>query len=150
MTIRFHWGTGITIVISLFCISILAVVYSAFQEPVFMVSDDYYAEEIRYQEKIDQMKNVAALSTKPELRYLAKEKLVILQLPSDTQVAEGNIHFFRPSDSRMDFNSQLEDNGQNAWQFNALRMQPGLWKVKLTWKDFNQTKFYSEHTLVVP
>ncbi len=150
MAIKFHWGTGIAIFLTIFCLSILGVVYSAFQEPVFLVSHDYYAEETRYQERIEQQKNVATLSEQPALRYLAEEKLVLLTLPADTQVAEGNVHFFRPSDSRMDFQQPLEGNEARAWQFNALRMQSGLWKVKITWIDPSQKSFYSEQTLVIP
>ena len=150
MAIKLNWGFGITVAITLFCGGIITLVYSSFQQPIYMVSENYYADEIKYQEKIEHMKNVATLSSKPTLKFLKEEKKVILTLPEDTSVTKGNIHFFRPSDSRMDFNSELTNNELNAWQFNALRMQPGLWKVKINWKDPSNKEFYSEHTLVVP
>lgn len=150
MAIKFNWGFGITVTIMVFCAGIITLVYLSFQQPIYMVSDTYYADEMRYQEKIDQMKNTSMLSSKPVIKFIKEENKVILSLPKDTNVAEGNIHFFRPSDTRMDFNHELTNNELNAWQFNALRMQPGLWKVKVEWKDKLDKEFYSEHSLVIP
>ncbi|MDZ7847906.1 MAG: FixH family protein [Owenweeksia sp.] len=58
---KLNWGTGIAIVLILFAISMGYAVYKAVQQNYDLVTTDYYAEELAYQEKIDQKKNGLAL-----------------------------------------------------------------------------------------
>lgn len=152
MNIKFNWGFGIAVVIFLFCAAIIRVVFLSFQEPVYMVSDDYYAEEIAYQSRIEELKNAASLSETSQLKLLNSEgkNYVYLSLPTDVELQTAKVHFFRPSDSGMDFHVELSPNTKSQWQIDGQRLQVGLWKVKISWKDKKEKAFYSEHSLVVP
>ena len=52
-----NWGKGVTIAFILFVGFIMFMVVGAFRENFDLVSDDYYLEEINYQDKINQKAN---------------------------------------------------------------------------------------------
>ena len=60
MKIKINWGTGIVIAIVLFIAFILSFVYKTiFMEEYehHLVSEDYYKDELHYQEEIDKLNN---------------------------------------------------------------------------------------------
>ncbi len=59
---KFNWGYKIVLVYSVFVAGILYLVVQSSRQQMDLVTDDYYAQEIRYQEKIDQSKRASALS----------------------------------------------------------------------------------------
>ena len=56
---KFNWGTGITIFIVCFVGFILTMVYKATSLDHHLVAEDYYDQEIKFQELINKKKNSA-------------------------------------------------------------------------------------------
>ena len=63
-----------------------------------LVSDDYYQQELNFQEQINQAQNVQALKVKPELDYSAATRELELIFPTilSQSILEGEVTFFRP------------------------------------------------------
>ena len=59
---KFNWGYKIVLVYCVFVAGILYLVVQSSRQQMDLVTDDYYAQEIKYQEKIDQSKRASALS----------------------------------------------------------------------------------------
>ena len=70
MKLRFTWGTGIFLAMLAFMIFILSFVYKSIAMDEYqheLVSEDYYKEELHYQEEIDKLNNSNSLSQNIEL-----------------------------------------------------------------------------------
>ncbi|MCG6915274.1 FixH family protein, partial [bacterium BMS3Abin03] len=64
-----NWGTGIFISYSVFMLlTIITAVYFMNQD-VSLVTDDYYQQELKYQDQIDKIERTNALSEKPAIDF---------------------------------------------------------------------------------
>ena len=59
---KFTIGHAITIVFISFTVYILSFVYRSFTNEVDLVAEDYYAQEIAYQDRIDHIANAKHLA----------------------------------------------------------------------------------------
>lgn len=64
---RWNWGKGIVLVYSLFVLGILYLVYQSKQQKLDLVYDDYYAQELMFQNQIDATQRVEDAGEKPSL-----------------------------------------------------------------------------------
>ena len=69
MKIQWNWGKGIAVVYILFVIGTLSFVTFAFTQKVELVSNDYYAQEIDYQNRIEQTERANALEEHVDINY---------------------------------------------------------------------------------
>jgi len=138
------WGKGIFIFYSLFVVALLSVVYFSFTQDVNLVAEDYYTQEIAYEDQITRIKNTESLSEKPTV--VLKNGYVELSFPKRIN-PKGNILFFRPSDASKDrrLPIALGANGKQLLDFST--QQNGKWIVKLTWTH-EESEFYQEFVIV--
>ena len=93
-----NWGKRIAIGYGAFVVFILALVVMAFQQDFDLVADDYYEQEIAYQERIDQM--TEAKDDGQSVRISKKDSSY--ELTFSSAVTDVKVHFFRPSDDTKD------------------------------------------------
>ncbi|TND08284.1 MAG: FixH family protein [Bacteroidetes bacterium] len=143
-----NWGWKIVFAYVGFIALILTMVFKTMGMRIDLVRPDYYAEELRYQEKIDQSKNNALLSA--PLSVTCNGQHIVLAFPEEMKNTplEGSVLFYRPSDSRLDFRVNLEPGADGSQRINP-PAQKGLYVVQVEWKAKGQT-FYSESTLMIP
>lgn len=143
-----HWGRGIALVIIVFMISIVSVVIYTMTLDVNLVAEDYYKQELVYEDQITRLKNTEALAEKPSFQKSADGKLIILSFPKDLKPKKGQITLYRPSDFKQDrtFNLQLDNENQQG--FHAESMQPGLWRAKILW-DMENKSYFQEFIIVI-
>jgi hypothetical protein len=119
-------------------------VYRCTQQHYDLVSSDYYAQELKYQEVIDGSNNVLAL----------KQKIVItdagqtytIELPGAAGSSpSGEVYFYRPSNAAGDFRVPL---ATGKIEVPKSKMIAGLYKVKVSWTN-NDKKYFDEQTLTV-
>ncbi len=127
-----NWGKGIFIFYSLFVVAILSVVYFSFTQEVNLVAEDYYKQELAYEDQISRIRNTNKLANKPTL--VLRKNFIELTFPKEI-TPKGNILFFRPSDSSKDSRTPivLDANGTQKIDFSA--QQQGKWIAKLLWSD---------------
>lgn len=109
------------------------------QDDIHLVTEDYYAEEIKYQEHIDRVSNTQAIEGKV-MQFDALSKTLQFKLPIG---AKGELHLFRPSDARMDKKIQVEIKDTESNVLNLNDLEPGYWKVKMTW-EANGVAYFEE------
>ena len=78
-----NWGWKICILYSGFALLTLTMVFFAMNQEVFLVSDDYYKQEIEYQGQIDKMENARALSEPLVISYDSLSKNLVIIFPPD-------------------------------------------------------------------
>lgn len=134
---KFNWGTGIAITLILFAGLMGFMVYSAMQQDFDLVSEDYYAEEIAYQDIIDQKTNALRLKGEAQLTEIGDQ--VILHLPNDLEGKTKSIevHMYCEREADNDFKFDMEKTTENAFDVPFTIKSPGKWiaKVKLHCED---------------
>ena len=143
---KFNWGTGIALFFTSFVLFIFFMMYKCFQTDFDLVTEDYYAKELAYQNTIDKIKNEKALGE--SLQVLKSEKGVSLVFPEDHASigVSGTVQFFRPSDKDLDKTFEFK-NEKTALNFPFSNFKTGAYKVIIDW-EANGKSFYKEQMLV--
>jgi len=146
--IKFNWGTGITLVILLFLISIVVRVYISSQYEINLTMPDYYQKGIKYQDIINKKNNAESLSEKPIV--IERNDSVIIKFPDFFSGSElkGKILFFRPSDSHSDMEMIWQPEMKLEQIVSNKQFQKGKYIVKMDW-NWNQKDYYLEQELII-
>ncbi|MDF2158630.1 FixH family protein [Algoriphagus sp. CAU 1675] len=135
-----NWGKGILLSIIAFVGIILTmVVISVRMEGIELVTENYYEQEIKYQDQIDKQMSTLALD-REVLVFDASNKTLVLDLPIG---AKGKLNFFRPSDEKLDQEFLLNIMEEKNKTIPVHSLKEGYWKVQLSWTE-NGTSYYQE------
>ena len=138
---KINWGTGITIAIIGFMSFILYMVYQATNTNADLYAEDYYDQEIKFQDKIDATSNYKAL--KEEISIQQNETAVTIEFPTffSTKEVTGSIYFYRANDAKLDkiFPISLSDNHQ---KINKSNLVAGIYTVQASWSSNNTSYFF--------
>lgn len=128
----------------------LIIVFFTMKQDIFLVSEDYYKQEIKYQDQIDRITNANALEQPLMINYLKSENKIEIIFPKEHADAgiNGHIVLFRPSDARLDrkFEVKHDDLGRQLIQVNDF--QRGNWKIKVSWES-SSNEFFKETVLTL-
>lgn len=147
MKLRFTWGTGIVIAMLAFMIFILSFVYKSIAMDEYqheLVSEDYYKEELHYQEEIDKLNNSNSLSKNIEL--VNSKEGILVSFPEDIKQESivGSIYFQRLSNEKLDFTEQIKlTNHQQL--IPVEKLVSGKWIIKIDWES-EQGKYLFKET----
>ena len=98
---KFSWGQGITVTMIAFAAMMTTFMYRAYHAQEELVAENYYEQEIRYQEQIDKLDNAARLGSDVEINVIGEE--LVISFPSALNgVITGELYLQRPSDARFD------------------------------------------------
>ncbi|MBK6266853.1 FixH family protein [Marivirga sp. S37H4] len=128
-----NWGNKIVVVFSLFVLLIITLVTISFNQEVNLVAEDYYEEEIAYQGHMAKVKN--AQNWEPPINIEQQKDNLYVYFEGADEV-KGKVVFFRPSDSKMDFEIALAENNMVPIE----KFEHGLWQVDMSWEK--DGKFY--------
>ncbi|MEI8049377.1 MAG: FixH family protein [Bacteroidota bacterium] len=134
MKIKFNWGTGIFLFITLFLLTNAFVIYKSFQQRNDLVSEEYYPQGLEYQKQIDRFANVNALSAKIQINQDAQG--LVISYPEDLKGKEikGEIVFFRPSDETADLRDSIRIDTTLIQRIPVQKMIAGKYIAKFFWK----------------
>ncbi|MEE9431012.1 MAG: FixH family protein [Melioribacteraceae bacterium] len=145
---KINWGGGIAIVIIIFTIVTLSFVYFAFTQDVNLVREDYYAEELKYQSKIEKIKRAKSLTS--PLSVSVKEKAIQFSYPQnfESENIVGNVLLYRPSDRGRDIAFLILVDSLNQQNISSSKMLKGMWKAQVDW-SVNNTTYFNEEIIMV-
>lgn len=144
---KLNWGTKIASVYIAFVAFIIVMVYLSFGEKYDLVTEDYYAQELAFQDKIDAKNRLESLDE--NLHTSIENEYLKVDFPhAETTELNGNIHCFRPSDESKDFVVKLE-NEKKAKHIPLNQFSSGKYLLKISWEADNHS-FYAEKTVVIP
>lgn len=130
--IKWHWGTGIAVTYTVF---VGVLVFAVIKSTTFdnsLVVEDYYAKDIAYQQHYDKLANSLALDQ--DLNIQLERPNLELQFPTDLGKVTGEVYFFSPSKSQLDFKVPIQINADGWQSIPTQQVQPGLWLVKVEWQ----------------
>jgi len=144
-----NWGTGITLSIIVGAMAMMFLVYKTMGVQYDMAEDDYYAAELKQNDKVTAVQNAYKLSSL--LKVELAEGKVVLQFPAELINAnpEGIVKFYRPSDINLDrvIPLQIDEHGRMAIAFDNL--QTGNYQLQVAW-TMNQKDYFVEQSFYLP
>ncbi|MCP2045788.1 FixH family protein [Pontibacter sp. HSC-36F09] len=143
------WPYAILIGLASFMAYIIYFVVQAMNQDVDLVSKDYYAQEIAYQDQIDRVRRTQALGD-VMLQYNEEAGNILLQVPATYQDKNlsGTITLFRPSDDKLDKQLPLQLGRDKSQLIDVGDLEKGLWKVRVNFSDGAEA-YYSEKTVQI-
>jgi hypothetical protein len=143
-----NWGHKIIIVFLLFAAGILTLVTKSMRTRIDMVTPNYYAEELRYQQVIDGRLEARNLSAPVSINQSGES--VGLLFPAEMWNAglKGQVLFYRPSDSRQDVSLPLVPDESGLMLVSKKRFQKGNYKVQLQWEAAGKSYFQESFVTV--
>ena len=80
---KFNWGTGLFIFFTIFICTLIFVLYQATQQDSSLVIDNYYEEDLNYQQHFDKKQNTADLIEKVKVSLHKEKDELNLLFPTD-------------------------------------------------------------------
>lgn len=140
-----NWGKAIILVFVLFAGFIGTMVYQMTRQRVDLVSDNYYQNEIDFQQQIDRVTNARRGLVQPNssvtMTYQSDQQQIVFVLPS--ALRKGEIKFYRPGDREKDFRVNIPAEHPIRQVIPTQSMAKGNWRVQFTWSD-GQREYYKE------
>ncbi|MBI5323967.1 MAG: FixH family protein [Ignavibacteriae bacterium] len=148
MKIINNWGFGIAALYILFVLSVAGTVIFASFQNVELVDKNYYSNSLVYQKQIDKKKNSNSLTD--IIKIMQDKKYLVIIFPDEISQSSlsGNILYFKPNDSRLDFKEILKTDSVNQYRIPLSRFVKGKWLVKIDWMG-NGKEFYNEEEVTI-
>jgi hypothetical protein len=138
------WSYRITALYLGFVGIIVTLVVIANRENIELESKDYYQQELKYQDKLDAIKNANGLSK--TIEHTVSDDRIILFIPFDliSKDLTGEIYFYCPANSENDLKVKMnfDDKGQQV--INRSKLKPGAYKMRLSWTSSGKNYFKEE------
>lgn len=145
--LKVNWGLKIVLLYSGFVALILTLVIASSKQNVDLVSDNYYEQELAYQDVIDASKNQSTLSS--PLSIHADESALMIEFPKEhaQQNIKGSVHFYSPINQLWDKKIDIDTKDGSL-----IVAREGLvntrYKVKVNWK-VNDKNYYQESEITL-
>jgi hypothetical protein len=145
-----RWPLTIAVFYTIFVLTLVVfVIYSRYQT-VDLVTDDYYQQELIYQQQIDRIIRTESLSNPVSWTHNEQQKLLNLRFSPelDVEQIQGRILFFRPSDALQDKLIAINLSSAGDQTISTQQLVPGFWKIKIFWQ-LGENEFYKEGVLII-
>jgi hypothetical protein len=143
-----NWGHKIALIYGLFMAFMIGMLFLSRKYDHELVTEDYYAEELAYQQKIDAGKNLAEADFQLEVKLVdGKLRLLFNELPSTTHL-KGEVTLYKPDNRNLDETLPLVFEGGTHRMDIATAGKSGRYKVKVAF-ELEGKSFYKEKDLVL-
>lgn len=139
---KWNWGTKIFLSFVGFAGFMGYLVVMSFQENIDLVTEDYYGEELKYEQRMSQMNNANNLESKVIIRSGIDNYLITF--PQEI-IGSASIHFYKPDNKKYDRVYDLIDH-EGSFQVLKKDLFPGKYRVKVSW-EVEGKKYYHEEII---
>jgi hypothetical protein len=145
---KLNWGYRVAILYIGFAGLIVYFVTRSMNEKIDLVTTDYYAQELKYQDKIESTNRNNNLEQ--PLTIDLNETGILLKFPKEFEGKKitGSILLFRPSDNSRDRTITVNPNNGLEQIIPASDLMKGLYRVKVEYQS-EGISYYSEKQIVV-
>jgi hypothetical protein len=141
------WGYKILIVYLLFVAGIVFLVVKSSTQNQDLVTENYYEQELRYQDKIEETERANALSS--PVKYYVNDGLLNIIFPEEmtNKTLNADILVYCTADKRKDLIENIKTQNRHV-RFKIPSQNKGLHAIKVTWKADGIT-YYNEHKMII-
>lgn len=143
---KWNWGTGIVIGMVCFICFILYFVIKMSTDDTYshdLVTEEYYAKEMAYQNEIDAETNTYNLGEKMISKKVANGWLITFPKELTPTGIKGSVFMYRPSNEKLDFQSQIRLTN-NDLLIPSKKLIEGRWNIILEWTYEDKSYMYKE------
>ena len=142
-----NWGYKIVLVYLVFISGMLFMAFKSSEQDIELVTEDYYAKELVYQQKIDEIKRTASLSKPIEVNF--NQQILTITFPDDfaAKKIKGSVTLYCPSNKKMDIQRSFDSNEKKVVVMIPVTKQ-GLHYVKLSWSA-EGISYYFEKKIII-
>ena len=148
MKIKINWGTGIVIAFVIFMGGTISTAVFLMNKDVNLVADDYYDQEINYQQHIDRMERTSQLEEKQIIFFDGSTVKITIPKVLVSKRLSGEIYFYRPSDSNSDIKIPLVPDSLGVHIIPVKSLEKGYWRIKVSWLS-NGKDYFSEDRILI-
>ena len=147
---RNFWPYGIFLAFVLFISGTIALIVIACTHKTDLITADYYADELKFQARLEQLSRTAQLSGAVDVSFDPTGQIINISLPETARVADvsGRIQLYRPSATGLDRAVQLSLDKNGSQTLDAADLLPGLWRVRVQWTARDQ-EYFADKNIVV-
>jgi len=144
---KLNWGYKITIFYILFVVGIVYLVVQASRQQVDLVTTDYYSEEVKYQDRIDETKNAQSLSA--PIKTTINQGVLTLEFPAELsdKVIKGDVLIYCPSDEKKDLSRNIVTEN-NLMKISLPEQNKGFHQIKVKF-NADGINYYFEKNLTI-
>jgi len=141
---KINWGTGIVLAFIGFISFIMYFVINMNINKKYdhdLVTEDYYKEELEYQQDIDKEKNAKKLDI--DITWKKTEEGMVLMFPKNLNQEDikGKVFLYRPSNKQFDFETPVSLSDHNLL-IPDNRLLDGRWNIKVDWEYNGNSYLY--------
>ncbi|WP_297794547.1 FixH family protein [uncultured Eudoraea sp.] len=132
---KLNWGTGIVLAFIAFIAFIMYFVILASTDNSAdhdLVTEDYYKEELAYQNEIDALANAKTYAS--QISYIRVDEGLEISFPKEMNYneIEGKVSLYRPSNKHLDFDFPISLSNKHLL-IPDKRLLDGRWDIKIYW-----------------
>jgi hypothetical protein len=142
-----NWGKWIVVAFVLFAAFIGTMITIMMKQDIGLVTKNYYAEDLDFQEQMERKQNTEQLELKPEVT-VEQGQVLKVYFPSVSYIEAGEVKLVRPSSEKLDQQVNLHVSADSVQVFNLNPLTPGPYRVKMQWKTEGK-EFYLEKLIVI-
>ncbi|MBK8876098.1 MAG: FixH family protein [Bacteroidetes bacterium] len=145
---KISWGYRVMFLYIGFAGLIIYFVTRSMNEKVDLVTPDYYAQELKFQDKIESINRNNELTSALSIDY--SDAGIIITYPSDLQnkTITGAINIFRPSDKSKDQTIEITPDKEMKQTINTTSLSKGMYRIKVDY-EVDGSGYYSEKQIVI-
>jgi hypothetical protein len=145
---KINWGTGIVLAFIGFISFIMYFIITLNVNDKYeydLVVEDYYKDELAYQDNIDKLNNAKKLVE--NIRYEKSVEGLVIHFPSNIDIKKitGNVFLYRPSNKQLDFDTAISLS-KPYLLIPDNRLVDGRWNIKIEWQ-YNGTSYLFEESI---
>ncbi|MFN8311003.1 MAG: FixH family protein [Chitinophagales bacterium] len=145
---KFNWGWRIASLYIGFVLLILFLVYKTTTVKDDLVTPDYYAKELKYQDQLDKQKRTSQLPE--QLTWEVNGKHIALKFPENMrkEVIKANILFYNPAEARKDVKLACTADSAGLCALNVEQIEHGAYQMKIDWTA-GGISYFNEGTISI-
>jgi nitrogen fixation protein FixH len=138
------WPYGVLLFFGLLFCALAAVLLIATTHRESLVSDNYYEQELNYQDRINSAARAEKSGAHIRLDAAAGQLIVAVPAQQLAQKLSGAIEFYRPSAPELDRHYSLAPDAGGSQTVDVSRLTAGLWQVRVQWNAGGQDYFLQQ------
>lgn len=146
---QISWGTKIAALYIGFVGLVIVMVTFSMNQKIELVSSDYYAKELKYQDKINEMNNANALSEQIKYTITGDQLEILFPVDFKDKKVTGEILFFKPSDATKDYKLPIKLNTGLKQTISKSLLSNGMYKMQVSW-TVEEKNYFNESIIVLP
>ncbi len=146
---KWNWGTGIVLGMIGFIAFIMFMVITMLTDSDYdhdLVTENYYAKEMAYQDEIDQEKRLENLSKKINGKRTKEGWLIEFPEEINEINSSGTVFLYRPSNQKLDTQFDLKLSGSHLL-IPDNKLVDGRWNITIEWTTKDNDYLYKESIL---